>query len=138
MWDQLREGKQVVHPVEPLWKEVLHLHLIDQIYCIAQADYKAKNAAQCDVFLKRKKVTTSNKALIFQHIKDKELEIIEYDTKPLSFYWIMMQYIGGLGMVPEDVQHKQVKEHLFIFVHANVQCTKVRLCFLFPYLIIQS
>ena len=93
--------------------------------CIAQADYKAKNTAQCDTFLKRKKVTSANKAAVFQHIKDKELEIIEYDTQPLSFYRIMTQYIGGLGMIPEDVRHKQVKEKLFTFVMQNVHYTKV-------------
>ena len=99
--------------------------------CIAQANYKTKNTAQCDLFLKRKKVTASNKPLIFQHIKDKDLEKIEFDTKPLSFYRIMTQYIGGLGMVPEDVRHKQVKDSLFTFVMQNVQYTKVNFSFFF-------
>ena len=37
----------------------------------------------------------------------------------------MRQYIDGLGMVPEDVQHKQVKEMLFMFIMQNVSYTKV-------------
>ena len=71
--------------------------------CIAQADYKAKNAAQCDSFIKRKKLTAANKAAIFQVIQEKELDIIEYDNKPQTFFCIMTQYVDGLGMVPEDV-----------------------------------
>ena len=93
--------------------------------CIAQADYKTKNAAQCDLFLKHKKLTAANKAAIFQVIQEKELDIIEYDNKPQTFFRIMTQYVDGLGMVPEDVQHKQVKEMLFTFIMQNVSYTKV-------------
>ena len=93
--------------------------------CIAQADYKAKNAAQCDLFIKCKRLTAANKAAIFQVIQDNELDIIEYDSKPQTFFCIMMQYVDGLGMVPEDVWHKQVKEMLFTFIMQNVSYTKV-------------
>ena len=92
--------------------------------CIAQAGYKAKNAAQCDSFIKRKKLA-ANKAAIFQVIQDKELDIIEYDSKPQTFFRIMTQYVDGLEMVSEDVQHKQVKEMLFTFIMQNVSYTKV-------------
>ena len=93
--------------------------------CITQADYKSKNAAQCDSFIKHKKLTAANKAAIFQVIQDKELDIIEYDSKPQTFFCIMTQYVDGLGMVPEDVQNKQVKEMLFTFIMQNVSYTKV-------------
>ena len=38
----------------------------------------------------------------------------------------MMQYVDGLGMVPEDVLHKQIiKDMLFMFIMQNVSYTKV-------------
>ena len=37
----------------------------------------------------------------------------------------MTQYVDGLGMVPEDVWHKQVKDMLCTFIMQNVSYTKV-------------
>ena len=55
--------------------------------CVAQADNKAKCAAQCDQFIKRKKLTNTNKSLVYQHVQKKGLEIIDYDTKPQRYIW---------------------------------------------------
>ena len=93
--------------------------------CKGQADIRSKSASQCDTFIKRKKMTASNKMVIFQAVANKEREIIEYDDQPLSFYRIMAHYVGGLGMVPEDVRHKHVKDNLFTFIYKNVDYTKV-------------
>ena len=75
----------------------------------------------------KKKMTAGNRMTIFDVVKKKGRDVIDFPEGPQSFYRIMTHYVAGLNFVPEDGRHKHLQQDLFTFVMKNVDYTKVKI-----------
>ena len=90
-----------------------------------QAQMKSKTAEQGNIFLKKKKITASNMKLIFDHMKVKKRDIIEFNVTKNSFYVIIAFYVDNLGLIPDKLKPAELKNRLYNFIMKNHEYTKV-------------
>ena len=98
---------------------------------MSEAPAKCKLADAGDIFLKKKKTTQSNTKLVFDAVRSRHRDIIDFEETEQSFYKIMSHFVKGMNFVPEDVRHVKLKENLFQFVMENTKYTQVKLIFKF-------
>ena len=93
--------------------------------CVAKSDIVCKMVDAGMTFLKKKKLTASNANLVYDAIKEQyKRDIVEFAETHQSFFKIMTHYVASLGLVPEDVRHMELMEHM--------EYTKVNLIFTYP------
>ena len=93
----------------------------------SKADAMGKAADLGATFIKNKKITANNVAIIYDSVSQHGREIVEYHEEVQSFYRIMTHYVPTLGMIPEDQRYLELKKNLFEFVMKNTEYTKVSL-----------
>ena len=92
---------------------------------LALSEEKCKLSDIGDLFLKKKKTTTSTSNSLFKAIRDRGKEVVVFETESQSFYRIMAYYAPHLNLVPENECHYTLKEDLFDFVMENRKYTQV-------------
>ena len=103
--------------------------------CVAKSDIVCKTVDAGTTFLKKKKLTSSHANIVYDAIKMQyKRDIVEFTDTHQSFFKIMTHYIAALGLVPEDVQHMELKCQLFEFVMKNIEYTKVNLSIIYPFI----
>ena len=90
-----------------------------------QASTKCKTVDAGNVYIKKKKITQTGKAVVFNAVKEKGQGIIEWTNEKESFYKILSYYVPSLNMTPEDMRVGQLKKELFAFIHKNYEYTQV-------------
>ena len=94
-------------------------------HCTSHAEAKCKASDLGNAFLKSKKLTKSNSTTIYNAIKEKDRDVVEFECGTESFYKIMTHYFPALSMTPEDVRYKELKKNLFTFVMSRTEYTQV-------------
>ena len=94
-------------------------------HCTSHAEAKCKASDLGNAFLKSKKLTKSNSTTIYNAIKEKGRDVVEFECGTESFYKIMTHYFPALSMTPEDVRYKELKKNLFTFVMSRTEYTQV-------------
>ena len=90
-----------------------------------QATSKCKTVDAGNIFIKKKKITQTGKQVLFNAVKEKGREIVEWTEQNESFYKILSYYVPSLNMTPEDMRVGQLKKELFGFIHKNYEYTQV-------------
>ena len=93
----------------------------------AQSDLKSKTADQGNTFLKKKKITPANMKLIFDYMRSKKRDIIEFSVTKNSSYAIIAFYVDNLGLIPDNLKPRELKSCLYNFVMKNHEYTKVNI-----------
>ena len=93
----------------------------------AQSDLKSKAADQGNTFLKKKRITPANMKLIFDNMRSKKRDIIEFSVTKKSFYAIIAFYVDNLGLIPNNLKPGKLKSYLYNFVMKNHEYTKVNI-----------
>ena len=96
-----------------------------------QSESKGKLAVGMQMFITKKKMMTGNHMTIFDAVKKKGHDVIDFPEGPQSFYRIMTHYAASLNFVPEDIRHKHLQQDLFTFVMKNVDYTKVKIVIMY-------
>ena len=94
-------------------------------HCTSHAEAKCKASDLGNAFLKSKKLTKSSSTTIYNAIKEKGRDVVEFECGTESFYKIMTHYFPALSMTPEDVRYKELKKNLFTFVMSRTEYMQV-------------
>ena len=91
----------------------------------SQADAKGKIADQGNTYLKRKKVNEKNMKPIFDLMRAKKREIVDFTMEKNSFYAIMAFYCDSVGTMDDDKKAAEMKNRLYHFCMKNYEYIKV-------------
>ena len=91
----------------------------------AQADTKSKVADQGNTYPKRKKVNEKNMKPIFDLMRAKKREIVDFTMEKNSVYAIMAFYCDSVGTMDDEKKVTEMKNHLYNFCMKNHEYIKV-------------
>ena len=106
-------------------------------HCTSHVKAKCKASDLGNAFLKSKKLTKSN-STIYDTIKEKGKDVVEFECGTESFYKIMTHYFPTLSMTPEDVRYKELKKNLFTLVMSRTEYTQVIIMLNLAYMSIEK
>ena len=113
-------------------------HMPSVEHCTSHAKAKCKASDLGNAFLKSKKLTKSNSTTIYNAIREKGRDVVEFECGTESFYKIMTHYFPALRVTPEDVRYKELKKNLFTFVMSRTEHTQVIIILNLAYISIEK